>query len=188
MDFNSITAGLNSFASFVAISAALYGWYRSTRKALSIDRVVIHRDQSSCNYIIIVKNRKPYPVTIKSINCYTKPTFNIKKQTNQKPEYSALLSLNNSLFRDQHRFDIAPSGHTDIKINGSHFTGDLEKILFSMHTSHGYHEVGCKDVLIVEVGSQNTVQIDYTHDYESKIIAKVMFLFYYVKYIFSKKR
>ena len=182
-EYNQYFVALNSTASFVAIVLALGAWLRSARKALKIDRVVIHRKDKECTHILVIKNRKEYPVSIKSTNCYTKHTYNIKKSPNQKPEFSSLLNLKDNLFGDSNIFEIGPNGHTDIKIKGPHFTGSCKKLLYSMHTSHGYHEIWCKDITVLEMGSSQTVEIDYTLDYSNKYKALVV---YYWKTLLSK--
>lgn len=138
---------LASVASVVAIVTVLVGWYRSSRRALAIDRVVIHRKSPESTYILIVRNRKDYPVEIKTTNCYTRISYNIEKKGNQKPEFSKLLNLEDSIFRDKTKITIGPTGNTDIRIKGPSIDGRINKIkklLFSINTSHGYHEVWCK--------------------------------------------
>ena len=110
---------LASLASVVAIVTVLISWYRSARKALRIERVVIHRKPTESTYILVVKNRKDYPVEIKSTDCYTRKIYNIEKKLNQKPEYSALLNLSDNLFRNSDKFIIGANGNTDIRIKGN---------------------------------------------------------------------
>ena len=173
-EYNQYFVALNSTASFIAIVLALGAWFRSAQKALKVDRVVIHRKEKECTHILVIKNRKTYPVSIKTTNCYTKHTYNVKKATNQKPEFSSLLNLTDNLFRDSNTFEIGPNGHTDIRIKGPIFTGNYNQLLYSIHTSHGYHEIWCKDITIVEMGNSQAIEIDYMHDYSNKYKALII--------------
>jgi len=97
---------LSATASIIAIIGVAWGWYKSAQKPLTMDRVVIHKKKEESTYILIVKNRKSYPVEIKSINCYTKHTYKVDQKNNQKPEYSAVLSLSDSPFLCNESFEI----------------------------------------------------------------------------------
>jgi hypothetical protein len=52
----------SSVASPVEIIAAMIGWYLTARRPLKISGVVVHRSTSELAFIVVVKNRKDYPV------------------------------------------------------------------------------------------------------------------------------
>lgn len=76
---------LSSIASFIAIVTVLFSWFKNAQKALKIERIVIHNKPDTNTYILCIKNRKPYPVMIKSISSYIKPYITVEKLKNQPP-------------------------------------------------------------------------------------------------------
>jgi len=183
--YKNIIDILTSLASLIAIISVLVSWYRSTQKPLKIERVVIHKKKTESTFILVVRNRKDYPVEIKSINCYTKRKYEVQKKNNQKPEYSELLSLSDSLFISSDHFEIGANGHTDIRIKCGAFSGQVHRLLFSINTSHGYHEIWCKDMLEVDIGQTEVYGLEYRHEYQSKYRAKIKY--YWVRLIESFK-
>lgn len=178
---------LSSTASLIAILTVLYSWYKSAQKPLAIDRVVVHKSNSSNTYILVIKNRKPYPVTIKATRCYTTKVYEVEVKTGRKPEYSEQLLGSNSLFQNTSDFEIAPNGHTDIRITGSNPPEKVNKLLFSINTSHGYHELWCKEILLVDVGVAETYDLDYRHPFNYKITAKLKYYWLIAKHAFRRK-
>jgi len=175
-NFGAIVDILASLASLVAIVVALIAWYRSARDPLRIERVVLHIKQNESTFILVVKNRKSYPVTIKSLSCYTKLLIEVRKNSNEPTEYQELLNLADRIFDSSNAFTIDANGHTDIRFDVSPVAGSYEKFLFSMHTSHGYHRLWCKNILEVQFGAGQMRQLDYRRDFESRTRAR---LFYY---------
>ena len=49
-----------------------------------------------------------------------------------------------------------------------------------MNTSHGYHEIWCKDITMVEVGKVKLFGLKHKIDYESKI--KAVFKYNFLKF------
>lgn len=185
--YKNIVEILSSLASLIAIIGVLISWYRSSRKPLKIERVVIHKKETESTYILIVKNRKDYPVEIKSTNCYKKRIYNIEKKNKQEPEYSELLRLTDSLFINSERFEIGANGHTDIRIKGQNINGKVSRLLFSINTSHGYHELWCKSILVVEIGKTEVYGLEHRYEYESKYKARIKYYWLKVKDIFCVK-
>lgn len=178
---------LASLASLIAIVGVLVGWYKSTRRALEIDKVVIQQKQDGSTYILVVRNRKNYPVEIKTTNCYRRKLYNIEKRPNQKPEFSELLNLNeDNVFLDKTTFTIGSRGNTDIRINGLRIEGDISGLLFSINTSHGYHEIWCKNILILDIGKADVYELEYRKEYHSKFKAKSFYYWAVLKSWFKK--
>jgi len=171
--FKNIIDILSSLASLIAIIGVLVSWYRSSQKPLKIERVVIHKKENESTYILVVKNRKNYPVEIKSISCYRNPIYQIQKKNNQRTEYSKLLSLSDSCFSSSEHFEISANGHTDIRIKVATYREQAHRLLFSINTSHGYHEIWCKDILEVNIGKTEVFGLEYRHEYQSKYRAKI---------------
>jgi hypothetical protein len=71
-NFKLIVDTLASLAAFVAIITVLASWYRSIRKPLVIQRIVVHRKKDKTTFILIIKNVKDYPVEIKKLEGYNK--------------------------------------------------------------------------------------------------------------------
>ncbi len=177
--FQTVVNLLSSIAALIAILSVMVSWFRNKQKPLKIERVVIHRKEKDCNYILVFKNRKDYPVNIKSIHAYTTPKFKIEQQYGNKPMYSEVLSLSDNLFLHSDVAEIGARGHENVKVAGNHFTGDLPKILFSIQTSHGYHEIWCKNILTVEMNGKTSV-IALKHIYESNSKFKALSKYYWL--------
>lgn len=175
MEYKIIADTLASFASFVAIVSVMVGWYRSARKPLKITRVVVHRKKDETTFILVVKNVKPYPVTIKRVDCYRRKKYEVQKKSEGRPEYSALYPGSEILFTNVQEFEIAANGHTDIRITVASNIDAPEKFLFLLETSHGHHELWCKHISIVEIGKVDVYDLEYRLDYNSKYRAKAMY-------------
>ncbi len=183
-NFKLIVDILASLASIVAIATVLVSWFRNSRKPLKIKRVVVHRKQDSSNYILVVENRKSYPVEIQSIGCYTKKKIAVTKKDDLKPEYMEGLSSDDNVFLDRSSYEIGANGLDEIKIESAKSLDSINKLLFSISTSHGYHELWCKKILVVEMGRVQTYRIMYQHEYESAFIAKARYYWSLVKDVF----
>lgn len=169
---------LNSIASLIAIVAALVAWYISARKALTIERVIIHRKANESNYILIVRNRKNYPVTIKSSRCYTSKKFTVTKYSDEKAELSEGFPLENQVFSDDSEHIIEAKGNTDVKITGSRLEGAVKRLIFFLNTSHGHHEiVHSTEILTVDMAAKGqTRRVEVMQSYQSKFKARMRFL------------
>jgi hypothetical protein len=176
-NYKYVVDALSSSAAFIAILTVLVSWFRNAQSALKIERVVVHTRQTSSDYIIVIKNRKPYPVTISSASCHTKASYKVEKQNNQPPEYRETLSLMNQVFMNDSVFEIAANGHTDIKIKGGVVKGDISKLLFSMQTSHGYHQQVCKKIVTVNItGKTQVLGMEVMYDTDTKLKAQAKYL------------
>jgi len=175
LEYKVLADTLASVAAFVAIVGVMASWYRSARKPLKIMRVVVHRKEDETTFILVVKNVKPYPVTIKRTDCYRRKKYQVQKELGGKPEYSELFPGSEMLSTSRQAFEIAANGHTDIRIAGARNLTIPEKLLFLLETSHGYHELWCKDVSIVEIGKVDVYSVEYKYDYESKRRAKALY-------------
>jgi len=151
------------------------GWYRSARRQLKITRTVVHKKNEKGTFILVVKNVKPYPVVIKRTDCYRRKKYEIQKKHGGKPEYSELFSGSEMIFSNKEVFEIAANGHTDIRISDVSLSDIPAKLLFLLETSHGYHELWCEEVMIVEMGKTEVYSLEYKHDFESKWFAKTVY-------------
>lgn len=178
---------LSSIASFIAIATVLISWFRNSQQALKIERVVIHNKPDKSTYILVVKNRKPYPVDIKSIKSYTKSYISVEKFKNQPPEYRSGFSLSDSVFNSNEVFEIAANGHSDIRIQGLTMSKELQSLLCYAQTSHGYQKLNCNNILNVQIDDQGqTYQVEYKKDFDSKLKAQLKFYWLKFKYVFIK--
>lgn len=175
MEYKVIADTLASIAAFVAIVSVMVSWYRSARKPLKITRVVVHRKNDETTFILVVKNVKPYPITIRSIECYRRKKYEVQKKLGGKLEYSELFPGKAKLSSSSQPFEINANGHTDIKIASKANLDIPGKLLFLFETSHGFHELWCKDISIVDIGKVDVYGVEYKHDYESKYKAKLLY-------------
>ncbi len=175
MDFKVFVDTLASIASIVAIVSVLLGWYRSARLPLKIVRTVVHQKQDKTTFILVAKNHQAYPVSIRRIDCYKRKIFEVKKKTGGKPEYSELLSSREALFMINTHHEIPAKANTDIRLEVAKIENVPSLFLFSIDTSHGYHELWCNDVTLVELGKSEVYSVDYANEYKSKIVAKFVY-------------
>jgi len=175
MHFKTFVDILASLAAIVAIISVLVGWYRSTRKPLKIVRVVVHKASEDMTFILVTKNRQPYPVTTKRIDCYRRKIFEVQKKFGGEPEYSERLSSREALFMGKSEFEVPANANTDLRIKVTGTADIPNRLLFSMDTSHGYHELWCDEISVLEVGRTEVYSVDYKKEYKSKLAAKVMY-------------
>ena len=153
----------------------MVSWYRSARRPLKVIRVVVHKKSDEITFIIVVKNVKDYPVTIKRADCYRRKKYEVQKKHGGKPEYSEFYPGSEMIFTSKETFEIPANAYTDIRINVPAAPTIPSKLLFLFETSHGYHELRCKDVSIVEIGKLDVYGVEYRLDYESKYRAKAVY-------------
>lgn len=173
-----------SLAALVAIVTILISWYRNAQKTLRIERVIIYGKQANTIYNLVVKNRKDYPVVIKSITCYTKKVYNIEKKPNEKPAYSELLKGSDILSRNKENHTVGPKGNTDIKMVGIHSKDKINKLLFCIESSHGSYQIWCRNLVFEKFGKCDVYDLEYRHEYESWLLAKTKYYWEKTKNIF----
>ena len=172
--FKLIVDLLASGAAFIAIVATLTAWYRSAREPLAIDRLVIHKKTNESTFILILENRKDYPVTIKRIDCHTRRDIRVQQKPGEPPEYQDALNSADQIFRDNSETHLPANAHTDIRIKAGPIT-NYSKLLFSFDTSHGSHQLWCSNILIVPMGIAETYTLDYKKDFHSRVRARLFY-------------
>lgn len=183
MEFKLVVDILSSLAALVAIVVALAAWYRSARRPLQIDRIVIHRKEQASTFILLVRNVKSDPVTIKRVGCYKRKKHQVQRKHGSSPEYSATFSSADMVFDAPGEFEVLPNGSTDVRVQASGASEAPGALLFLLHTTHGFHELWCRDITEVEVGKANVYNVEYQHDYDSAWRAKVVF--YWKRFLFG---
>lgn len=184
--FKFIVDVLSSITAIIAILTASFSLFKNSQSAIKVERVVIHKNDTSSSYIMVIKNSKSYPVRINQAECYTKIMYKVEKKNNQRPEYMEALSLKDNVFIDPTGFEIAANGHTDIRIQGGHVDKNISKILFSFQTSHGYHQQWCKKIIMVNLNKKPQVfGMDFMYDTDSKLKAKAKYTLLTLRNIFK---
>jgi hypothetical protein len=178
MEFKTVVDTLASTASLAAIISVSVGWYRSCRKPLTVKKVVIHREDEYSTFIIVTENRQNYPVTITRLDCYKRKIYEVMKRNERFPEYSEHLSSKEVIFNNSNAFEVPAMAYTDLRIKVMGSPEIPKSLIFSMDTSHGYHELTCKDIAVVDIGKVEIFSAEYKDEYSSKIHAK---LIYYMK-------
>jgi len=176
MEFKTIVDTLASIASSIAIISVAISWYRSSRKPLKIKRVVVHRDEGFSTFILVTENRQNYPVFITRSDCYKRKIFEVMKKNGGFPEYSERLSSREGIFNSRDTFEVPAKAYTDLRIRVSGIPEVPKRLFFSIDTSHGYHELACKDISVVDIGKVEVFGAEYKDEYNSKIAAKLAFL------------
>lgn len=180
MEFKTLIDTLSSLAALVAIVSVMVGWYRSARKALKIKRVVVHVEENERTFIVVVKNRKSYPVIIKKFECYRRKKYEVQRKLKSKIEHLEFFPGSELLFSSSEQFEILPNGLTNIKIGGATNLDIPSKLRFLAETSHGYHELRCGDVAFVNIGKVDVYSVHYRKSFKKKYHAK---FFFYWKYL-----
>lgn len=117
-------------------------------------------------------NRQSCPVVIKRIDCYRRKIFEVKKKTGGRPEYSEHLSSREEIFLNGSNFEVPANAYTDLRVEVTGVIGVPPTILFSLDTSHGYHELLCGDVTVVDIGKTELYSVEYKIEYARKSVAK----------------
>jgi len=177
MTLKLIVEILSSIASLVAILVVLFAWFKSSRKALKVVRVTIHLKKNETTFILWVKNRKPYPVEIKNIRCFTHRLYKVEQKQGGKPEYRPSLNCKLSPFTSSEHKQIAPDGFTDIRYEISRAFEDFDQLLFDLDTSHGLFLLKCRNIDNVSMGKMEAYQVKFTKDYESRVKALSRYLY-----------
>lgn len=185
--FNTVIDTLSALASLIAILVVLAAWFNSIRSPLKVSRVVIHRKKDESTYILLVKNRLSHTVEIKNIRCFTHRNYRVEQKNNCAPEYHPELSYNDSPFISNDTKEILGKGHTDIRYKAPNYTKEINKLLFSMDTSHGFLLLKCKNIEIVNMGSTQVYGLEFVENYDSKYKALKVFFCLKIKYIFRSK-
>lgn len=175
MGFKVVLDILASLAALVAILSVLVGWYNSARKPLSISRVVVHKKDDGLTYILVTKNRKSYPVETRRIDCFSQKTFEIEQRVGEKPEYVEKLSSRYAVFSSNASFEVPAKGNVDVRIEVDGQTDISDHLIFSIDTTHGYHEISCKDITVVEIGKTVIYSAEFKKEYDSKSRAKMVY-------------
>jgi hypothetical protein len=172
-NYKYVVDALASTAAFIAIITVLWSWYKNSQMPLKIERLVVHNKVGKSTYIIVIKNSKTYPVNIKSTTCYTKSSYKVEKKNNQKPEYMHTLALSDNLFINNDSFKIGANGHTDIRIPGQNLNTDITNLLFTIQTSHGFHQLWCNSIITVDMtGEIKIFGMEEMYEFDSKFKAK----------------
>ena len=175
MEFKVVVDTLASLAALIAILSVMVGWYSSARKPLSISRVVVHKKDSGLTYILVTKNRKSYPVETKRIDCFSKKIFEVEQREGGKPEYAERLSSRYAVFSSKPFFEVPAKGNIDIRIEVSGQVEIPDRLIFSIDTTHGYHELSCNDITVVEIGKTEVYSVDFKKEFDSKSHAKLSY-------------
>lgn len=126
-------------------------------------------------FILVTQNRQPYPVRIQHIHCFKRKIYEVKKKTAGKPEYSELLSFSDAVFIDSSSSLVPASANTDLRFEVDETRDIPNRLLFSIDTSHGYHELWCNDVTVVDMEVSEAYSIEYKKNYDSKIKAHAVY-------------
>lgn len=175
MGFKIVVDTLASLAALIAILSVLVGWYSSARKPLNISRVVVHKKDSGLTYILVMKNRSSYPVETKLIDCFSKKIFEVEQRVRGKPEYAERLSSRYAVFSSKSFFEVPVKGSLDIRIEVAGQARIPDRLIFSVDTTHGYHELSCKDITVVEIGRTEVYSVDLKKEFDSKCHAKLSY-------------
>lgn len=186
-NFKIIVEMLSSLASLIAIFTVLISWFKNSQIALKIERVVVQIKDDESTFILVIRNRKAYPVVIKKIDAYLKPRFSVEKLRNHPPEYRAILSLSDGVFRSSDEFEMAANGHTDFRIKVKAAGNKFESLTFSMQTSHGFFQLNCDDILNIEMsGKAQVLAVEYSNDFDSRFKAWLKYHCLKLKYAYKK--
>jgi hypothetical protein len=184
--FSAIIDTLASVAAIVAIATAMIGWYRSARRPLKVRRVVIHRKAETATFILMVENLHSYPVIIKRTGCYRRKKHQVQRKRSRAPEYSASFSSSHAVFNSNVPAEIMPRGHTDVRIDVNGQPDVPDALLFFLETSHGYHELWCNDIQLVDTVKVDVYHLEYQHDFRYAIQGKAVYYWKRLVWLFGK--
>lgn len=188
MSFKDLVDVLSSIASFVAIITVLIAWYRNSRKPLKIKRVLVHQEVSATTFFLYVINRQAYPVKVKTLQCFTKVTFQVSQKNRCRPERIQKLDYDDFVFETSDEKEIEAYADCSIKVRIDHpMTIDSEQLVVSTQTSHGYHLLKVHDIDVIHVGACSAGYIvPFEETFDSNITARLYYVFAVVRYYVRK--
>lgn len=162
-DWRFIFDILSSVASVIAIGAALLALYRSSRNPLRVYRTLIHWDlaKQRTTIFLYVRNAKDYPVFLNTVDCYKQKTFVIERRRGDSPRFSAIYLGADQVFQAKPREKIPANADMCVALEREGILNLAPRLLYLLDTSHGQHEVWCKDVMPVDVGRVKTEFVEY---------------------------
>lgn len=166
----------SSLASLVAIFAAMIGWYLSARRPLKVTGVVVHRSANDLTFIVVVKNRKDYPVVVSEIDCYSQKTYEVRKKRGMKPVRNVYFPGSHQIFRHRQSHEVLPNGHTDLRATRQGVLPIPKRLLLLMKTSHGYQELWCRRIQVVDIGKVTLTSLEGKYEYASAWRARLRYL------------
>jgi hypothetical protein len=133
------------------IVAVLWAWYKAGKPPFTITKVLVVKQKGSTCFHFSIENKKPYPIEILFIDVYEKFTYQV-----QKIEHIGvrLVTLpGNRLLNHTVKSRLKEMGHM-------HITGQsidvsvpkhLNKLIFQVHTSHGFFVIKSKNIRLSDI-------------------------------------
>jgi len=79
------------------------------------------------------------------------------------------------VFTSRSEFEVPANAYTDLRIKVAGTVEVPNNLLFSLGTSHGYHELSCSDVTVVDIGKTTVYSVEYKKEYARKSVAKCVY-------------
>ncbi len=176
--FKLVVDIFSSLAALIAIVASLISWYRSARNALRVERVVVHKKASGYVYKLIISNIKNYPVSVFQISGFNSFLYLAEKQQGQLP--SIKVTLGSNIFSTEDITEIGAIGEATVRFCG-HFLNNIpEYLVIALKTTHGYHQLKCKNITSVEFGTY-PISMEYSEKCESRFSSFLFVIRQYLK-------
>ena len=138
---------LSSIASFVAIATVLYSWYADKKSPIEIPEVIVSKSgDDTFRFTIKLKNKKPYPVIVKSMTCYKRKTHRVEKKRMERPRTISVFDLRDRIFTISNETPVSELGEHRVDINVKTNLSPLKTLTFLADTSHGFLTIKCKNV------------------------------------------
>lgn len=138
---------LSSIASFVAIATVLYSWYSSKKNPIEIPEVIVSKySEDTFRFIIKIKNRKPYPVIVKSMTCYKRKTHRVEKKRMERPRITSVFDTRDRILTTPNESPVSELGERLLDINVKIDLSQLKTLIFLAYTSHGFLTIKCNNV------------------------------------------
>lgn len=145
--FKLVVDILSSVAAIFAISAVLYSWRVSKKSPIKVVETVISREDVNKHRIILrIENIKPYPVTIKSLVCFSRSPYRIEKRPMQRPKIKRILSVKDRVFGFGKELTISELGEERSMFYVSSDISNISQLIFLVDTSHGFIRMQCKNI------------------------------------------
>jgi hypothetical protein len=146
-NFKILVDILSSIASIVAIATVLYSWYSSKKNPIEIPEVIVSKySEDTFRFIIKIKNRKPYPVIVKSMTCYKRKTHLVEKKRMERPRTTSMFDTRDRILTTQNELPVSELGEHLVDINTKIDLSPLKTLIFLAYTSHGFLTIKCNNV------------------------------------------
>ncbi|SKA69099.1 hypothetical protein SAMN02745132_04402 [Enterovibrio nigricans DSM 22720] len=142
----------------------------------------------STRIFLYFTNRNAYPVRIKNVKCFKKVTFQVLQKNDYRPEKTQRLDYDDLVFQTPQEYEIEAFADCSVVVNLDYpVQMDLEQLVCSTQTSHGYHLLKVKNIDVVRMGTPcASYLVPFEKTFESSFRAMIYHILTVTRYYILK--